>query len=431
MLRRARSTVADRPAGVWRSGTALFVAQATAGGLGALAWLIAARTHSDRSVGAAIALVGAMTWAGLLGNLGLGSTVVSRALDRPRSERAAFAAAAVRLASAAAAAVGLVLGLGLRLGHGALGATAARPAVLASLVFGGAAWAAGVVLDHVAVADGRPSVAVERSLVGGALRLAVLGGCLATGERDAAALVAGWALAMVAGSAVAGVRLRVCGALGPASGAGPGPAALARLGLRTHHLVNLFGQTPPMVIPVAVAARAGGEAAAAFGASWQIVGTVGLLSPAVATGLFAAGGADRSRIGERARTTTRQVVLVIGAATVVLVIVGPALLAGIGADYRATGLPALRLLAVALVADAVTNVEIARLRVMGSFGRAVALNGLMASVAVAGAFVLAGPHGATGAAGAWLAGQGLGAALTWRPLRNAGRGLPDVVAAAS
>lgn len=431
MLRPARSTVADRPAGVWRTGTALFVAQAAAGGLGALAWLVAAKTHSDRSVGTAIALVGAMTWAGLLGNLGLGSTVVSRALDRSRRERAAFAAAAVRVALAAAAAMALVLGLALRLGHGALGATAAQPAVLTSLVFGGAAWAAGVVLDHVAVADGRPSVAVERSLVGGGLRLLVLGGCLATGDRNAPALVAGWALAMVAGSAVAWVRLRVCGALRPASGTGPGPVALARLGARTHHLVNLFGQTPPMVIPVAVAARAGGEAAAAFGAAWQTVGTVGMLSPAVATGLFATGGTDVSRIGERARATTRQVVLVIGAASLVLVIVGPALLGGIGAEYRATGLPALRLLAVALVADAVTNVEIARLRVIGSFGRAVALNGLMAGVAVAGAFVLAGPHGATGAAVAWLAGQSLGALVTRRPARSADPGLPDAVATAA
>jgi O-antigen/teichoic acid export membrane protein len=187
--------------------------------------------------------------------------------------------------------------------------------------------------------------------------------------------------------------------------------------MRTHHFVNLFGQTPPMVIPVVVAARAGGAAAAAFGAAWQIAGTVGLLSPAVATGLFAAAGSDGRALPDRARATARQVALVIGAAGLVLVVAGPRLLAVVGPGYVDRGLPALRLLAVALVADAVTNVEIARLRVLGDFRSAISLNGLMAAVAVGGAFVLVGEHGATGAAAAWLAAQAVGAGSAWQRAR--------------
>ena len=80
---------------VWRTGSALFAGQALAGGLGALAWLIAARTHPAGAVGTAIALVGALTWAGLVGNLGLGSLVVGILPGVRRSDRAGIAGVAV------------------------------------------------------------------------------------------------------------------------------------------------------------------------------------------------------------------------------------------------------------------------------------------------------------------------------------------------
>lgn len=55
---------------VWRTGGALFVAQVVSGALGVLAWLLAALNYSAQSVGTALALVGALSWAGLIGNLG-------------------------------------------------------------------------------------------------------------------------------------------------------------------------------------------------------------------------------------------------------------------------------------------------------------------------------------------------------------------------
>jgi O-antigen/teichoic acid export membrane protein len=397
---------------VWRTGGALFVAQVVSGGLGVLAWLLAAFNYSAQDVGTALALVGALSWAGLIGNLGLGSTVVALwAGDRP-SARAALAATAVRVACGAAGALALVVGIGLRYGNGALGEAAAQPWVLASLIVGGAAWAAGVVLDHVAVAGQRAGIAVERSLVSGLSRLALLGVAITMSADGAAALVAGWAAAAVAGSVVAAVRLRVAGLLGPVSDEGPTAPALAREGLRTHHIVNLFGQTPPMLLPVVIAARSGGEAAGAFGAAWQIASTVGLLSPAIATGLFAAASAQRDNLANRSKTTTRHLVAIVAVATAVLIVAGPKLLGLVGDEYHDGGTTALRFLAVALIADAVTNVEVARLRVLRQFGRAIALNALIAVAAVAGAFALAGGYGGAGAAAAWCGAQAVGVVAT-------------------
>lgn len=407
---------------VWRTGRALFVAQALSGGLGVLAWLVAARTHPAAAVGTALALVGALTWAGLVGNLGLGSLLVGLLPTARRAERASIAGTAAVTSTAVGALVGLTVAVILRAFGGGLAATAGRPAVVVALVVGGAAWSAGVVLDHVAVAHAQPRLTVVRATVGGVVRLVLIGLGLVIGWRTSTALVTGWAAAIAIGTAAEAVLLwshhhlavhrRVLAATW---------APLARRGIQTHYGVNLLGQTPPMALPVVLAVAGRPVQAAAFGAAWQIASTVGLLSPAVATGLFAAGSADRTAATGTAATRRRLLAIVIPAATV-LIAGAPQLLALIGPEYVATGTTALRILALGLVADAVSNIEVARLRISERYRGAMAINGtiLATSLAVAAALVSTwGAAGASGAATGWLAGEVLGAAVALLSVRFA------------
>jgi O-antigen/teichoic acid export membrane protein len=411
----ASTTVAATPApAVWKTGRALFVAQGASGALGVVAWLIAARTHPASQVGTALGLVGALTWAGLVGNLGLGSLVVGLLPSLRRLERPVVAGAALATASAAGAGLGLLLAALLQLTSGSLAAAAGRPTVILALVLGGGAWAGGVVLDHLSVAVGRPGLAVGRAIASGVGRLLLLAGGLLLGVRSAEALVAGWSVAIVLGSTLAAVVLWGRGALrwaGSSSRAVAGP--LARRAMSTHYPINVLGQSPPMLLPIILASRADPVQAAAFGAAWQLASIVGLLSPAVATGIFAAGAADRATARRITVTARAQVLATVTVGAVALVVAAPTLLAAIGAEYE-VGAGALRLLAVALVFDAFTNVEVAHLRVAGRFARATSLNGLIAATAIIGAFAWSPAWGAVGAAFAWLLAQALGTVAATR-----------------
>lgn len=405
---------------VWRTGRALFVAQALSGGLGVLAWFIAARTHPAAAVGTALALVGALTWAGLVGNLGLGSLLVGLLPKARRAERATLAGTAAVTSTAVGALVGLGVALVLRLVGGGLAEVAARPAVLLALVIGGAGWSVGVVLDHIAVAHARPGLAVVRAGVGGAGRLVVLGVSLLVGWRTGTALVVGWAAAIVLGAAVEAAllwshhQLHVHRRIAAATW-----APLARRGIQTHYGVNVLGSTPPMALPVILAVAGRPVQAAAFGAAWQLASTVGLLSPAVATGLFASGTADRGATRSATSATRRRLLAIVAPAAVVLAVLAPHLLALIGPEYVATGTTALRILAVGLVFDAVTNIEVARLRIGQRYRGAMTINGTILAVTLVAAAALVATWGATGASIGWSVGQLAGIAVAVSSIRLA------------
>jgi O-antigen/teichoic acid export membrane protein len=393
---------------VWRTGRALFAAQVASGGLGAVAWLLAARTHAPAEVGAALALVGALSWAGLVGNLGLGSLLVGWLPALRRAERPLISGAAAATAAAVGATLGTTVTLALRGVGGELGLLANRPAVLAALVVGGAAWALGVVADHVAVAVDRPALALGRATVSGAVRLIALIACLLLGSRSAEALVIGWSFAAALGAGVTTVALWARGHLSWNRTTSPAVAGpLVRRSTRTHYGINVLGQSPAMLLPLLLAWRGAPVEAAAFGAAWLLASVVGLLSPAVATGVFAAGAADRANARRVTSSARRQVLATVTGGAVALALLAEPLLSALGPGYgEAAG--ALRLLAMALVFDAYTNVEVAHLRVTERYRRAIALNGAIAATALIATFVFAPSWGASGAAAAWLAAQALG-----------------------
>lgn len=405
---------------VWRTGRALFAAQVLSGGLGVVAWLIAARTHPAAAVGTALALVGALTWAGLVGNLGLGSLLVGLLPKARRVERAGLAGTGTATAAVVGALLGLAVALVLRVLGGGLAATAARPAVLLALVVGGSAWSAGVVLDHVAVSASRPRLTVARAGIGGIVRLVLLGAGLVVGWRTGTALVVGWAAAIAVGTAFEAGSLWASHHLAFHRRAAAATwAPLARRGIRTHYGVNVLGQTPPMALPVLLAVAGRPVQAAAFGAAWQIASVVGLLSPAVATGLFAAGSADRPSLKHQTATTRRQVLAIVVPASLLLAALAPQLLGVVGPEYVATGTTALRILAIGLLADAFSNIEVARLRTSERYRGAMAINGTILMVGLGAAAWLVPAWGATGAASGWLLGEALGAVVALLSIRLA------------
>lgn len=342
---------------IWRTGRALLVAQLASGGLGALAWVVAARTHAASEVGAAIALVAALTLAGVLGNLGLGSLLIALLPAARRQERPLLVGSAALAAAIAGAAFGSLAALILLLAGGAVAPVVAAAPVAGALLIGSAAWATGVVLDHASIAAGRPGLAILRAVTSGTGRLVALAVAVALGARSASTLVIGWAATMALGTIVTSVALRTTGDLRVRRRVATIAAVpLAQRALRTHHLVNVLGQAPPMALPIVLAACGRPIQAAAFGAAWQMAAVVGLLSPAIATGLFAAASAAPDDLDELTDRARRRVLVVVTGSGLVLAVVGPVLLALLGTDYRVAA-PALPILAGGLLFDAAANLE--------------------------------------------------------------------------
>lgn len=389
--------------------------------LGAVTWVIAARTWPAADVGTAVALTGALTWAGLLANAGLGSTVMALTPGRPARQAAALATSAVRGAIALGAAAGAVLCAALVVGGGALGAAVGQPAVAAAMVVGAAATSATIVVDHVAIASDRAASVVRRQVAFGGARTSVVVATAAHAD-GVAPMVAGWAGASALALLVAVAEMRRAGALTEISSPGlAGATRLLRGGAVTHHLVNLGGQSPALLLPLVVVASAPPSEAAALAAAWQIVGLGAMLSPAVATSLFATGSREPGALDLRAKEVLTRLIPACALLGLGVTVVGPLLLDVLGSAYRSLGAVALVLLAAALIPDAITNVAIAVLRVRRRFPAAVALNAGMATLAVLGTAVLAPRLGATGAAAAWLLAQAVGAgavAVAWTHARD-------------
>lgn len=399
---------------VWSTGRALFVSQAVAGGLGALTWALAARTHPASEVGAAIGVVGGLTLAGLLGTLGLGSTLIGALPGVSRRIRPVLAGTGLQVAALAGAAAGsaVVLAL-LAAAGGRVGGLASEPVVALAVIGGAAAWAAGVAADAVAVVVRRPGLAVLRAAISGGGRLVLLLAAIEADETTADALVIAWGASMALSTGIVALVLWGRGAIAhrPGSLRDRGPD-LALSSVRSHFPINLLGQTPPMVLPLLLAVVSRPVEAAAFGAAWQIAAAVGMVSPAVATGLFASGSTQPEALGALARRTRRTTIASVAAAAGALALVGPSVLGLLGPTYQERGTVALWLLAGALVLDAVVNLDIAELRVARRYARALRVNGLIACTAVAATAAFGPRLGATGAAIAWLAAQAAGVALT-------------------
>jgi hypothetical protein len=232
----------------------------------------------------------------------------------------------------------------------------------------------------------------------------------AAGLHSAAAVLLAWTLPSIAVTAVTCLvspgRLRP-GARLTAAGLGS-EVAHVRGALTGHHLINLAQAGPGALLPVLVTARLGADDNAHFYVAWMTASVLFMVSPAVASAFYA----------ERSNATGRPVPLARAAVVVLAVIGAPALVLFAGGDrilglfspsYAAGGGLLLKILVVAAIPDAITNLAVAHWRSLGEFRRCLRLNLVMAVTCLTLTW-LALPHLGIVAAGlAWLAGEFAGA----------------------
>ena len=389
--------------------------------LGFVYWLVAARVFSAADVGLAAALVSAMTFASILSNPGLQSVLVER-LPRRASGRewALTANAAYAGGSATALLAGALCVVMLPLISGEF-ALLGRWSYAAAFVGGVWATTMATLLDYTWIAERATGKTLLRNLLfaAGKIPLVALPTAVAFG---AFGVFASWSFS-VAATVVIGLAVL------PRLGRGYRPefrgiAAEWRVMAGStgwHHGINLGNLIPTTLLPVAVAAALSATDAAYFYATWRLAGIFFMVSPAVATSLFAEGSHGDMSLRRRTQSAARTTALLLGPALVGFLALGHWALSLFGAAYAEHGFLLLLLLVLSAVPDAVVNLYSSVLRVEGRlpFAAGISLAGAVLSVVLA--LLLMPSVGIAGAGVGWLVARVAGALVVlWDRVRVGG-----------
>ncbi len=401
-----------------RNSVGIMATSAITAALGYVYWIVAARALPTATVGLGSTVVSAMVIVSLAIYLGPSSTLIARLPGRTTRAEWLLTVLGTLLVCAVATlvvAVAALFPLALLLHP-------LRPlrddAVLAFwYVLGAVGWTTSGLLDSVFIAERRADYMFWRNAYSSALKLAVLVLLAVLPEhRGATTIVSTWAISGVVGTFHG---LYLCHRHLHRLGRIPHPGRSLRAAMTQeamllarpsagHHAISVSGLLPTYLLPIVVTARLGTRENAYFYVTWMIGSAIFMISPAVSSAIFAEGSYDSTRMRSLARSSLKIIMAMIVPSTLVVAALGKPILHLYGADYAAAGYGLLLILLLSSYPDAVTNVSVATLRVRGALGRAAVLNGTMAVIALAGAWVLAPGYGIAGAGSAWLIAQLVG-----------------------
>lgn len=378
---------------------------------GYLYWIVATHAFSAHDVGLAAMLISTMTLASSLSTIGICTALIQVLPGRTSGPAWSLtfnaAIAACVASSLLAGAVALVV-LPL-FSPQVAGALHSSPLYAVCFLAGVPLWSLMTLCDYTFVAERAAGNMLARNAIFALLKNALLIAALPLAAFGALAIFGSAVLAAVCGAAAGFVlALRLRGAYTLAL---RGIARQIRAMLSAvvgNHLITLGGSAPAYLLPVIVTARLSAADNAYFYTTWMLGSLFFIVSPAVASSLFAEGSHAAGNLPRKVRTSLLIIGALLGPAMLAFLVGGRYVLALFGPAYARHGLGLLTVLIVSAVPDAITNVYVAVLRVQRRLGQAARLNLGMAALALLLAWLLSPPLGITGAGWAWLCAQCVG-----------------------
>ena len=178
------------------------------------------------------------------------------------------------------------------------------------------------------------------------------------------------------------------------------------------HLTSVGGALTPLLLPVLVILRLGATSNAYFYITWMVGGVFFMVSPSVASALFAEGVREGSDLRGVTTRAMKVIAVLLVPAMAVMIIGGRLVLGFFGASYATAGYGLLILLAASALPDAVSNIAVAVCRVTNHLGYSTMLNLGILTTTLATAWVLMPSLGIAGAGVAWLTVQIIGALVS-------------------
>ena len=351
--------------------------------LGVVFWAVAARLFTREAVGYGSAAVSAMTLAGTVGMLGLGTVLIGE-LPRRRGSRGGLVMAALVAAAASSAVLALGFAVLAPLLAGRLGRLTGSVPAVGMFVAGAALTGAALVFDQATIGLLRGGLQLWRNVVFSVLKLlALVVAPLLVHHRYGLAITAAW----VTGTALSLVATTwLVRRTGRSRWRRPDWAVLRGLGGRTleHSWLNLAFQLPRLVVPVLVTVLVSATANGAFYVVWMLAGVFYLAPTHLATALFAAASADPSAMRDKVRLTLRVSAVLGLAGALVLGVAAPAVLSVFGPEYAAEGTLPLRLLVLAYVPMVVKVHYVGICRATDRVPRAAVVLSVSAALEIAG-----------------------------------------------
>lgn len=416
-----------------RNSLYLMASTVVTAGLGYVFWAVVAHSFTSREVGTGSAVISLCSTVALLTYLGSSAILIERLPARERSSEWAAVLIRVCLVTAGVTAVVTAAAVPLLLTspdyH--LFFSAAPPILIA--VVGAAAWTLVNLFGAAFIAARRAGRLLSiQALVSASKLLFVLP--LAAARVGAVGLVEAWVASAVLGVGVGAGWLVPRMGLGRRSNVRPPrraadkpvfhmrqyprprhrrvparPSADSVRHLVGQHLTSLGGAMTPLLLPVVVALRLGVTQNAYFYITEMMGAAFFMVSPSVATAVFAEGVRARADLRGVVVRALRVIVVMLAPAMVVMIVGGKLILGLFGASYAAAGYGLLILFAISALPDAVSNVAVAVCRVTHRLGYSAALNLGMLVITVAGGWILMPRLGIAGVGVAWLGAQTLGA----------------------
>ncbi len=339
-------------------------------------WLLAARLFPAHVVGLIAAIVSASTIVVLLASLGVGGMLIQ---SLPAKRVLAGWSVTFWAGMVTATVICITIGCGLL---ALLPIVTRQLAVLHNstyamlFVVGTLTMAGGAVLDYVFIAERAAGNMLIRNTIVAAGKVVLVAVLLVAAGDSALNLLGAWAAASVVGLGVGIgllVRLRK-------------PARPARIEVLVqearqlfsrmagNQLIGMGGALLPFVIPVLVTARLSSTDNAYFYTTWMMGGIFLIISPAVSQSLFAEGAHNPSEVYAKARSALGAISIMLAPCIAGVFVIGGTLLSAFGTAYEHHAIGLFRVVLIAAVPDAVTNVYVAVLRVQGRLATAAGLN---------------------------------------------------------
>jgi O-antigen/teichoic acid export membrane protein len=339
-------------------------------------WLVAAHLFSADVVGLTAALVSASTIVVLLASLGVsGMLIQSMPTQRNVEDWSMTFWAGTLTAVVLSMALGVATIVVLPLFARDLDSLH-KFAYAASFSVATVATTVGVILDNVFIAERAAGNMVIRNTVAAASKLLILVLLMLVAGVGALNLLSAWAAASIIGLVFGTYLLiRRKSPLRPSRASNLIRTAFGhRSRLAGNQLIGMGGALLPYIVPLLVTERLSPSDNAYFYTTWMMAGIFLIISPAVSLSLFAEGAHSPHELLRKARAALGVIGTIIAPCLVGVFLVGGIMLSAFGPAYEHHGVGLLRIVLVASIPDAVTNVYVAMLRVQGRLAVAAALN---------------------------------------------------------
>ncbi|WP_239381445.1 hypothetical protein, partial [Frankia sp. CIT1] len=400
---------------LYRNGLALVVNSGVSSLLGSAYWILAARTATPATVGAATALVAALTALSTLAQFSFGGAFATFLPGAGASARR-LVLIGYGVATGASLLLGTVFVLVIPRMSPAL-AVLGRPSAAIGFTLAVVLWSIFSLQDSVLTGLRAALWVPIENVAYSATKLAVLAALAAGGQSGALSLFGSWALPPVV--FIAAVSWLLWTRLLPPSRPTGGRAAGETLGGTTEMfrflsgdaVGMLFAQVATTFLPVLVVVRMGSTAGGAFGIAWMLTVSVDLITIGMGISLTVEGAQPGANVDALHTAVLRRVLPVVAAVGAAGIAAAPAILKIFGTTYAEQATTLLRLLLLGGMARAVTVLAVCAARARRQAGRIVVLQAIPAMIITVGVWQFAQPLGLPGVGLAWVAGQSVTAMI--------------------